>query len=167
MTARVALVALVLAGACKDSHRNDVTRVEPTRRAALRGASVPTLAPASIDNLDAVPPEARERIASTMLAIVENRSTDFLDTLSTGGFTIGSLALTREQAEAELAGRTVAELTNVACAQVDACRWSVAARSDTELELEARANGTLVGAVELVHEDDGSWGVAGARPMVR
>lgn len=163
MIARFALAILVFTASCKDSRHNNASHVEPTGRAALRGATIPTLATPSIDNIDGVPAEARERIENTVLAIVENRTMDFVDTVSTGGFTIGSLALTKAQAEAELAGRTVAELTNVACA--DHCRWSVSARSETELELEARANGTLVGAVELVHEDDGSWGVAGARPM--
>lgn len=163
MNARLALALLVFAGACKDTPRTRPGHADPVGPAALRGATQPALATPSIENIDRVPAEARERIENTVLTIVENRTADFVDTVSTGGFTIGSLALTKDQAEAELAGRTVAELTNVACSSVDACHWSVTARGATELELVAHANGTLVGAVELVHEDDGSWGVAGAR----
>lgn len=167
MNLRLALVGLLVVGACNDARRTKASHVEKTGPAAVRAATTPTLLPSatpSIDNIDRVPEAARQRLETTVLAIVENRSMDFVDSVSTGGFTIGSLAMTRQQTEAELSARSVAELTNVACASVDACRWSVVARGANELELEARANGRLVGSVELMHEDDGSWGVAGARP---
>ncbi len=165
MTTRLAFFGLLLVGACKDTPRTQARDIEPPNPGASRVTHAPVLTQAEgpwIANLDAMPASASARLESTVLAIVENRTTDFVDSVSTGGFTIGSFALTKEQAQAELAGRTVSELTNVACASVDACAWSVTERSPKELQLEARANGALVGAVVFALEDDGSWGVIGA-----
>lgn len=155
------LAALSALTACKGTPPS-AHRADAVGAAAVRVGPAPTLARTapSIDNLDRVPADASARIESTVLAIVENRTIDFVDTLSLGGFSVGALALTKEQAAAELEGRSVAELTNVACA--DACEWSVSPHGANELQLEARVHGALVGAVTLAHEDDGSWGVAGA-----
>ena len=116
------------------------------------------------DNIAAVPASARGRVTAVAAAVEQNLPLDFVSTVSSGGFAVGTLALNAEQVGLELAGRSVAELTNVSCDPTSGCRWAVAEASPSLLILEARVGNVGRGALELMRDDDGSWCVVRARP---
>lgn len=154
---------LVLAGGCRD--RDPAGKhARPAPAAALRAIPKPAVAAAGeIDNLDIAPPTATDRLVILVQAIEHDRKDAFLEAVSTGGLAVGQLALNAEQVQAELAGRTVAELMELPC--TGGCRWRIARVEPTRMELEARDDHGPIGAITLMHEDDDSWGVLSARRL--
>jgi hypothetical protein len=178
MRTRLALLGVVaaLTGACKDHPARPASETGSAGpAAAARGAPPPTLpsaehgAGASIDNLSDAPPEARERLVNTVKAIEHNQTAEFVAMVSTSGFTVGTFSLVVDQVERELAGRSISELTTLPCegASAAGCRWNVTMLDAKHVELEARANGSAVGTIELIREDDDSWGLYRAYPTPR
>jgi hypothetical protein len=174
MRVRLALLGVVAActGACKDRPAGPAHETGAAAPAAApRGGPAPTIPSTvgvSIDNLSDAPPEARERLVNTVKAIEQNQTAEFVAMVSTGGFTVGTFSLVVDQVERELAGRSISELTTLPCesaAAAAACRWRVTMPDAVHVELEARAGGSVVGSIELVREDDGSWGLFRAYPM--
>jgi hypothetical protein len=174
MRVRLALLGVVAActGACKDRPAGPAHETgSATPATAPRGGPAPTIpstepgSGVSIDNLSDAPPEARERLVSTVRAIEHNQTAEFVAMVSTGGFTVGTFSLVVDQVERELAGRSISELTTLPCESAAGCRWRVTMPDAAHVELEARASGTVVGTIELVREDDGSWGLFRAYPM--
>ncbi len=153
-----------LAGGCRDRAAPPSSHAAPAPTSARSAAAAPSLAvDTEFDNLDTAPPAAHDRLVSIAQAIEHDRKGAFLEAVSTGGFAVGSLALDAGQVETELAGRSVAELTQLSC--TGGCRWHVANVAPTRMELVALDDHGALGALTLMHEDDGSWGVLSARRM--
>jgi hypothetical protein len=162
MSMRAAIVILALAGGCKD-RSSAPAPASPPPRAVTRAPIAPQLRSA-IEYRDEVPAAARERVATTVHAVESDQRTAFLEMVSSGGFTDGKLSLIAEQVEAELNGRTVAELVNLrGCAIASVCHWSAVPRDAKRVALVASIGGAELGAIDLVREDDGAWTVERAR----
>lgn len=164
-------LALALAGACRD--RGPAAALDPNANPTPHVSRVTTLPPALatdpvvqahapvIEGLEALPEAAQQRLRDIAAAVSGNASTVFLDAVWTGGFTSGGSALDRALVEVELTGVSVAELVRLPCAD-GSCTWRVRAATERELQLEARREGAVIGALRFVREDDASWGVAAA-----
>ena len=157
-------VLVALTSACQDRATAPLVQKQPTHVRAFAPTAAPAIAaPAAIEDLADVPAEARERVMATVTAIEANDRTQFLEMVSSGGFAVAPLALDAQQVAAELEGRTVAELTTLAC-DPGTCRWRVAMVDAKHLALTASIEGRELGNVELMHDDDGSWGLVRATP---
>jgi hypothetical protein len=178
MRDRLAVLGVLAAftGACKDDPAGPVSKPGPAALpAAPRGVPPPELAPiadgsgAAIEHLSDAPPQARARLVKTVEALEHNQTAEFVAMVSTGGFTVGTFSLVVDQVERELAGRSISELTTLPCegSAAAGCRWSVTMADATHVELEARASGRAVGTIEMIHEDDDSWGLFRAYPVPR
>lgn len=150
---------VALAGACQDRAAAPVAQKPPASVRTAAPPAPPVLAvPAAIEGLADVPAEAHARLVATVNAIETNDRMQFVEMVSSGGFAVAPLALDVQQVAAELEGRTIAELTTLTCAP-GACRWRVAMVDAKHVAITASLDGRELGNVELMHDDDGSWGL--------